>query len=335
LEELIQNIKTKLSSPQEIVILSHRNPDGDAVGSSVGLKRFLDRMSHIVTIIYPSEYPPIFENLFEGLSKPMIYDLDQNSAIEKIKKATVIFCLDFNALDRIDKMGEEVNFSKATKIMIDHHLDPEPFCDFVISDTKASSTSELVYLFIKEFKQMNLFHPMIGEAIYTGIVTDTGSFKYGTRAETYLIAGELKSFGVDDYRLQNNIFNQLEVKYLKLLGHCLANRMVIIPEYESAYIYLTKEDYSEYSIGRGDTEGIVNYLLMLKSVKLAALITEQPSIVKVSLRSKDDINVQQMCASHFNGGGHKNASGGSAYAKLDDVINRFVKVLPNYIIKKN
>jgi phosphoesterase RecJ-like protein len=217
--------------------------------------------------------------------------------------------------------------------MIDHHIDPEPIADAIISDVNASSTSELVYLFIKKFEMMNLFHPNIGSALFTGIITDTGSFRYNTRPQTYIVASELKSFGVDDYSIQNKIYNSLDSKYLKLLGHCLANRMVLIPEYKAAYIYLNKEDYTTFQIGRGDTEGIVNYLLMLKEVKLAALITEQPSIIKLSLRSKDEINVQQMASTHFNGGGHKNASGGSAYAKLDDVINRFIKVLPNYITK--
>jgi bifunctional oligoribonuclease and PAP phosphatase NrnA len=331
LESVIQNIKPKLGSPQDIVILSHRNPDGDAVGSSVGLKLFLEKLNHKVKIIYPSEYPQVFEYLFVGDMKPIIYDIDSIVAIESIKSATMIFCLDFNSLDRIDKMGESVKFSAATKVMIDHHIDPEPICDEIISDQAASSTSELVYLFIKAYGQMNLFHPRMGDAILTGIITDTGSFRYGTRPLTYSIASELKSFGVDDYDIQNRINNCHEPKFLKLLGHCLANRMVLIPEFTAGYIYLTKEDYTEYSIGRGDTEGIVNYLLMLSNVKIAAFITEQPSIVKISLRSKGDVNVQQICATHFNGGGHKNASGGSAYAKLDDVIARFVKVLPTYI----
>lgn len=331
MEDVVQNIKLKLSSPQDIVILSHRNPDGDAIGSSMALKRFLEKQNHRVKVVLPSECPITFNYLFEQSEFPIIYDLDNKTAIETVKAASVIFCLDFNSLDRIDRLGESVLFSQSTKIMIDHHLDPEPFCQHVISDTAASSTSELIYMFIKHLGPMSSFHPLIGEAIFTGIVTDTGSFKYNTRPETYQVASELKAFGIDDYGVQNRIFNSLDAKYLKLLGHCLANRMVILPELKTAYIYLNKNDYAEFTIGRGDTEGIVNYLLMMKDVKLAAFITEQPSIIKISLRSKDNINVQQMAAAHFNGGGHKNASGGSAYAKLDDVIARFTKVLPNYV----
>lgn len=326
----LQNIKAKLLTPQDIVILSHRNPDGDAVGSTVALKRFLDSMNHFTKIIYPSEYPNSFQYLLHGIANPMIFDLDQKTALEEIKKATVIFYLDFNGLERVDKMSETLKFSTAFKVMIDHHLDPEPIADVIISDTSASSTSELIYFFIKELSGKEYVHPLIGEALFTGIITDTGSFKYNTRPQTYEVAAKLKQSGVDDYSIQNLIFNSLDSKYLKLLGHCLANRMVILSEFRAAYIYLTKEDYVNYSIGRGDTEGIVNYMLMMKDVDLAGFIMEQPSIIKISLRSKDDVNVQQMATTYFNGGGHKNASGGSAYAKLEDIIARFVKVVPQY-----
>ncbi|MBP6396774.1 MAG: bifunctional oligoribonuclease/PAP phosphatase NrnA [Saprospiraceae bacterium] len=331
MKEDIQNIKLKLSNPQDIVILSHRNPDGDAVGSTVALSRFLKKGNHAVKIIYPSEYPLVFQYLIDSSQSPLIYDLTPQECLEAIKNAGVIFLLDFNALDRIDKMGETVMFSKAIKILIDHHIDPEPIADYILSDTNASSTAEMVYLFMKDLEMMDRLDKNIGEALFTGLITDTGSFRYSTRGLTYQIAGDLKNIGVDDYALSNLIFNSLEPKNLKLLGHCLANRMVLLTEHKSAYIYLTKDDYQQFGISRGDTEGIVNYLLMMKEVVLAALITEQPSIIKISLRSKDNINVQQMAAAHFNGGGHKNASGGSAYAKLDDVINRFTKVVPNFV----
>lgn len=331
LETDLQNIKLKLSTPQDIIILSHRNPDGDAVGSTMALKLFLEKQKHFVKIIYPSEFPAAFSFIFEGNALPIIYDLEQQKALEEIKKASVIFMLDFNSLDRIDKMGETVQFSTATKILIDHHIDPEPCADYIISDTASSSTSELIYLFIKGLGNISEMDLDMGQCILMGIITDTGSFRFSTRALTYQVASELKAFGVDDYTLQNKIFNSLEPKYLKLLGHCLSNRMVVHDNNQVAFIYLTKEDYVNYSISRGDTEGIVNYLMMMKDVKIGALITEQPSIIKISLRSKENVNVQQMATAHFNGGGHKNASGGYAYAKLDDVIARFNKVVSNYL----
>lgn len=322
-------IKNLLLIPQEIVILSHRNPDGDAIGSSLGLALFLRKLLHTVKIVVPSEYPQML-NYLPSLDSVHVFDLKHDECRAIVDNAKMIFLLDFNALDRIDKLGENVQFSKATKVMIDHHIDPEPVADYFLSETEASSTCELVYKFISDLGYNHLIDNKIGEALFTGLVTDTGSFKYSTRPYTYEVAGTLKERGVDDYTLQNNIFNSLTVKQLQLLGHCIANRMEILEEYGAAYIYLTKEDYANFSIGRGDTEGIVNYMLMVKNIKLAALISEQPTVVKISLRSKGDINVQAMASAHFRGGGHKNASGGAAYAKLDDIINRFKQAVPNY-----
>lgn len=326
----IQQVIQYLTVPRNIVILSHRNPDGDAIGSSLALSFALNKMRHKVEIVLPSECPPIF-NYLEDIHKISIFDLDQNGCRAKIEQADTIFCLDFNGLDRIDKLGEKVSFSKAKKIMIDHHLDPEPFADFEFCDVEASSTSELVYKFLVDIGQKHLIDIKTGEALFTGLITDTGSFKYNTRAYTYEVAGALKQIGVDDYSLQNAIFNVLKEKNLRLLGHCLANRMEVIPQYNTALIYLTKQDYIDFDIQRGDTEGIVNYMLMLETVNLAAFITEQPSIIKISLRSKGDLDVQSICNKHFNGGGHKNASGGSAYAKLDDIVTKFKNLLPSVI----
>lgn len=322
----IQQIKALLNSPKDVVILSHRNPDGDAIGSSLALAHFLRKLRHIVTIVLPSECPTNFKYL-PGFEDILIYDLNQDLARQKIEDAKLLFCLDFNALDRIDKLGENVQFSKADKIMIDHHLDPEPFADFVISDTGASSTCELVHIFMQDLEMGHLIDPSIGGCILTGIITDTGSFKYGTRSQTYETAASLKSIGVDDYSIQNHIFNSLREKHLRLLGHCLANRMEVFEEHNAAMIYLTKQDYKDFNIQRGDTEGVVNYMLMMEQIQVAAFIMEQPSIVKISLRSKNDVDVQQFAAKHFNGGGHKNASGGSAYARLEDVLDRFRKLV--------
>jgi phosphoesterase RecJ-like protein len=327
---MIQDIKNIIQLPQDVIILSHRNPDGDALGSSLALQLFLEKKGHRVYVITPSEYPHSFSYL-PKIDEIIISDEDRTLAIQKIEQAEIIFCLDFNGLDRIDKMGEFVEKSKAHKIMIDHHLDPEPFVDFAIFDTDASSTCELVYLFINDLGEGEKIDPIIGECLFTGIVTDTGSFKYNTRPLTYEIAAKLKKIGVDDYWIQDKIYNALQEKQLRLLGHCLANRMEILSEYNAGLIYLTKEDYKEFDIQRGDTEGIVNYLLMVKNIDVAAFITEQPTIVKISLRSKGDISVQDMARKHFNGGGHKNAAGGGIYARLDDIINRFKKEIPNYV----
>ena len=328
--EGITELKDLLSSAKDIVIISHRNPDGDAIGSSYGLKYFLEKKYHKVQVIFPSEYPPLF-NFLQDIDQAIVFDTDQEAAFKAIEKAEIIFCLDFNGLDRVDKMGPKIDASSAKKVLIDHHLDPEPFADYMLSDTSASSTCELIYHFIELLNQLNSIDKKVSESLFIGLITDTGSFKYSTRSYTYEVAAKLKDKGADDYFIQDKIFNSQQEKHLRLLGHCLANRMEIIPEYRAGIIHLTRSDYAHFKIARGDTEGIVNHILMINNIDIAAFITEQPTIIKLSLRSKGDISVQEIARNHFNGGGHKNASGGSAYAKLEDVINRFKSVLPRYI----
>lgn len=332
MDQDILELKEYLSTPKDISIIAHRNPDGDALGSALGLKLFLQKLGHAVTVIMPSEAPNTFSYLPE-IDRMVIFDLRHDDARAYLNESDCIFCLDFNALDRVDRLGETIQFAEAKKVLIDHHLDPEPFADHIFSDTAASSTCELIYKFISDLDKESLIDPAIGMCLFTGLITDTGSFRYATRPYTYEVAAALKKKGADDNQVQDYINNCLKEKHLRLLGHCLANRMEVFPEYGAAMIYLTKEDYIKFDIQRGDTEGIVNQMLKMKHVRVAAFITEQPTIIKISLRSKGDISVQQMAANHFRGGGHKNASGGGVYAKLEDVKDRFKKILPKYLDK--
>ncbi len=330
--EEIKQLKELLSFPKEITIISHRNPDGDSMGSSLGLSLFLQKFHHSVKVIFPSECPTGY-NFMPGIDRSIVFDLQHDEARKAIDQCEVLFCLDFNGLDRVDKLGENITFSRAKKILIDHHLDPEPFTDIEFSDTAASSTCELVYQVIDAMGEKSKIDPALGECLFVGLITDTGSFRYGTRPETYKVAAALKELGVDDYSLSDKIFNSHKEKHLRLLGHCLANRMEIIPEYGVGIMHLTKQDYIDFNLQRGDTEGIVNYMLMIDNIKMAALILEQPTIIKISLRSKGDISVQEIAQKHFNGGGHKNASGGGVYASLTDVIKRLKTEIPKYLPK--
>ena len=332
MEEDIVVLKEYLKLPRDISIIAHRNPDGDALGSSLGLKLFLERLGHSVTVVMPSEAPNVFRFL-PAIEQMVIFDLRHDDAREYLDKADCIFCLDFNALDRVDKLGETINFATNKKVLIDHHLDPEPFADHVFSDTAASSTCELVYKFIDDLGYADKINEDIGTCLFTGLITDTGSFRYATRPYTYQVAAKLKEAGVDDYAVQDTINNSLKEKHLRLLGHCLANRMELMDDYGVAIIALSRKDYIDFDIQRGDTEGVVNYMLMMRHIRVAAFITEQPTIVKMSLRSKGDISVQQIASNHFNGGGHKNASGGGVYGKLDSVVAKFKKVIPEYLDK--
>ncbi|MEN0005671.1 MAG: bifunctional oligoribonuclease/PAP phosphatase NrnA [Bacteroidota bacterium] len=327
--ENIKELKSILASPQDIVIVTHRNPDGDAIGSSLGLRHFLEQDQHSVKVITPSEYPS-FLNWMDGIHDIIIYDIEPEETQRVLKKADIVFCLDFNGLDRIDKVGDIIATLQVPKVMIDHHLFPEPFVDFMLSDTSASSTCELVYDFICMLDRRRNIDLRIGESLFTGILTDTGSFKYATSPKLFRIVGDLIELGVDDYKLQDYIFNSQKEKNLRLLGHCLANRMEILHEYHTGIIYLTKEDYSNFDIQRGDTEGIVNYILKLKGIKMAAFIMEQPTIVKISLRSKGEFSVQEIAKRHFKGGGHKNAAGGASFQGLEATIRKFRELLPRY-----
>ncbi len=328
--ENLHELRELLSRPKDIVITTHRNPDGDAIGSSLGLLHFLKKTGfHDVKIITPSEYPETFSWMPEA-DKMIIYDDEPEKAREAIEKAALIFCLDFNSLDRIDKVGELIQPLNTPVVMIDHHLFPEPFAKFVLSDTTVSSTCELVFEFIGLLGKKNELDKTIGECLYTGIVTDTGSFKYSTSARLFRIVAELLEVGVDDYLLQDLIFNSLSEKNLRLLGHCLNNRLEVLDEFKTGIITLTKEDYQTFDIQRGDTEGIVNFILKLKNVKMAAFIMEQPTIVKISLRSKGDFSVQEVAKKYFRGGGHKNAAGGASFQPLEVTVKKFKDLLPRY-----
>ncbi len=327
--ENLHEIKDLFAAPKDIVITTHRNPDGDAIGSTLAMYHYLSRMGHSVKMISPSEYPD-FLTWMPGIQEIIIFDTDPEESKEVLGRADIIFFLDFNGLDRIDKLGELIAPLTCTKIMIDHHLYPENCADYLISDTMVSSTCELIYEFIERLGDKGKIDPIIAESIFTGILTDTGSFKYSTSPKLFRIVAELIELGVDDHKLQDYIFNSLKEKHLRLLGHCLNRRMEILEEYHTGIIALTKEDYTRFDIQRGDTEGIVNYLLMMKDIKLAAFITEQPTIVKLSLRSKGDFSVQEIARKHFKGGGHKNASGGYSFQTLKSTVRKFKGILPQY-----
>jgi phosphoesterase RecJ-like protein len=327
--ENLEGLKKLLNYPQDVVILSHRNPDGDAVGSSLGLSLFLQKHGHNVKIILPSEYPD-FLSWMPQVNDIVIYDAEVERATEIVKKATLFFCLDFNALDRIDKVGELVQASRTPVVLIDHHLFPEPFADYTLSDTTASSTCELIYDFIGLLGLHEDIDKQVAESLYTGILTDTGSFKYSVSPKLFRTVAHLLEIGVDDLLLQDLIFNSMDEKQVRLLGHCLYNRLEVLPEYQTGIITLTKDDYNEFDIKRGDTEGIVNFLLKMRGIKLAAFIHEQPTIVKLSLRSKGDVDVQEMTRKHFRGGGHKNASGGASFHNLSVTVRRFKEMLQEY-----
>ncbi len=323
----IETLYHLIRQPAHVVIVTHKNPDGDALGSSLALAGVLQKLLHNVTVVLPNDFPPLF-NFLPGIDQAIIGEMNPDLAVAAFEKAELIFCLDFNALDRIDRFGLDVMASRAVKILIDHHIDPEPFADHIFSNTEASSTAEMVYDFLADLSLEKYIDIPIAEAIYTGILMDTGSFRYATNPRVFEIAAALKRQGIDDYMLQIRLFNSMTEKQLKLLGHCLANRMELMSEYQAGIIWLDKDDYKNWSIGRGDTEGIVNYILMVRNMKLAVFISEQQNVTKLSFRSKGNVNVQEICHQHFNGGGHRNASGGQIKGSIEEVLNKVREIIP-------
>ena len=327
----INSIKTLLSSPKAIVIIPHKNPDGDAVGSTLGLYHYLKQYKHQVTIIAPNDYPDFLKWMPE---EPSIlkYDIQKKECDTFIENADLIFTLDFNSLGRIGHMEEIVSNSEATKIMIDHHQQPDDYAKYMYSDVSMSSTCEMVFNFIEMLDAVDKINSDIATCLYTGIMTDTGSFRFpSTTSATHRIVGQLIQKGANNSEIHNNIYDTNSYARLQLLGKALSN-LKVIPEYRTAYITLTQEELNTFDFKKGDTEGFVNYGLSLKGIIFAAIFIEshQDEIIKISLRSKGDFSVNELSRTHFHGGGHTNAAGGRSDLNMKETIEKFISILPNY-----
>jgi phosphoesterase RecJ-like protein len=320
-----------LAQPQKIVITTHHKPDGDAMGSSLGLYNYLIQQGHHVTVITPTDYPAYF-NWMPGNDGVIIYTEHLNESASLISEAKIIFCLDFNALSRINEMGELVGKSAAYKVMIDHHLEPEDFDDYRYWNIGACATAQLVYSFIvEELKHKELVNKDVASCLYAGILTDSASFHLpNTTSAVHRITADLIDAGAVNWRIYDLVYNNSPENRLRFLGLCLSERLEVLYEFNTAIFHVTKQDLEKYDIQTGDTEGIVNYALSIAGIKLAAFIIERKDKVKLSLRSKGDIPANAICRKYFNGGGHFNAAGGHSEDSLENVINQFKQILPEY-----
>ena len=320
-----------LAQPQKIVITTHHKPDGDAMGSSLGLWNYLVQLGHHATVIAPTDYPD-FLTWMPGNEEVMIYTEHTEEAAVLIADANIIFCLDFNNLSRINQMGELVGASSAYKVMIDHHLEPQDFDDYRYWDIKACATAQLVYTFIaNELGRKDLIDKDVATCLYTGILTDSASFRLpNTTSDVHRIVAELIDCGAVNWRIHELIYNSASENRLRFLGHCLANCLEILPEYNTAIISVSKADLALFDVNTGDTEGIVNYALSIASIKLGAFIVERSDMVKLSLRSKDEFPANEICKKYFNGGGHRNAAGGQSNDSFEAVVQKFKSILPDY-----
>jgi phosphoesterase RecJ-like protein len=330
-KEDIIKVKNLLSRQREIVIVVHYNPDGDAVGAALALQIYLQQQGHNIQILVPNPYPDFLEWMPQSQT---IMQATENIdlCVEKIQHADIVFCLDFNAFNRTGTLQETLEKSTAVKILIDHHINPVHSFDIMYSVADASSTCELMYDFIINMMEgEKCMNKQIAECLYVGIITDTGSLSYSCNNQsTYSVLGNLIQYGIDGEDIHRKVYDNYSENRMKLLGYSLLERLKVLDEYATSFIYLTKEDLIKYNYKQGDIEGNVNYGFSIKTVRFTALFSERDDRVRVSFRSKGDFNVDDFARLHFNGGGHKNASGGNSYKTMKETVEDFENLLKQY-----
>ena len=327
-KEDILAIQNLLATPKKIAIIPHRSPDGDAMGSTLALYHFLLKMNHQPIVIAPNDFPnflawlPSSENVF-------IFENDRVNCTKVIQDAEIVFTLDFNALHRTGEMEQVLNKVTVPMIMIDHHQKPDSYATYMYSDTTFGSTCEMVYNFITFLDKKELIDKTIATCIYTGITTDSGSFRFpSTTSSTHRIVAELIDLGIENSEIHNQLFDNNSYNRLQLLGRALQN-MKVFPEFKTSYISLSQKELDEFHYEKGDTEGIVNYGLTIKDIVFAAIFIEHrdENIIKISFRSQGSFDVNQFAREHFNGGGHINAAGGKSYESLKKTIEKFENLI--------
>lgn len=328
--ETTDTLKDLLNTPKKIVITTHRGPDGDAMGSSLGLYHFLIQLGHKVTVITPNDYAR-FLHWLPANDTVIIFEENQEKANKTTEEADLIFMLDFSHIERLSYFAKTISNSKARKVLIDHHQEPDrSIADLIFSDTKACSTAQLVYEIIDTMEMTNLLNKAIAECLYVGIMTDTGSFKYNsTTAETHHIIGKLIDAGAENSKIHDLIYDNSSADRIKLLGYCLNEKLLLYPKNNAAIISLTAEELKRFNFKKGDTEGFVNYCLAIEGINFAAFITEKEGIVKLSLRSKGNVKVNEIAKEYFEGGGHINASGGVSQGSVNETIKILEKIITN------
>ena len=329
--EASRSLKDRLKNKCRIVLVPHKNPDGDAIGACLGLYHFLKQFGHEVSLVSPNDFPG-FLKWMPGSESFVIFERDKSRSKGLLEEADLVFTLDFNTLDRSGPMEEHLMALSGTFVMIDHHQSPGTYAQFTYSDTGMSSTCEMVYHFIQSLGEGDRIDAVIASCLYAGILTDTGSFKYAaTTPTTMRVAAELMERGAPHTQIHRDIFDTNRPQRLQLLG-CALQNLVIMKPYRTAYITLSQEELDRHDFHKGDTEGFVNYGLSLRDVVLAAIFIEnrEEGIIKISLRSQGSFSVNEMARAHFEGGGHINAAGGRSSESLEATVRRFEAILPAY-----
>ncbi len=330
-DQQISQLKQLLALPQKIIIVPHKSPDGDAVGSITALYGYLKKLGHEVHMISPNDFPTFLSWLAHS-EQIINYEQYREKSDALIAQADLIFNLDHNAFHRTGDMEKPLSQATANFVMIDHHQQPDDFATFMYSDTTMSSTCQMIYHFLEKMDHLSLIDKDMATSMYTGILTDTGSFKYrSTTATTLRVAANLVDLGADSESINRKIYDVNTPSRMKLLGAALSN-LTILPQLRTAFITLTQKELDDNNFQKGDTEGFVNYALSLNDVVFAQIFIEKKDegIIKTSLRSKGDFDVNQMAREHWNGGGHKNAAGGRSELSMEDTKAKLLRILNHY-----
>ncbi|MNJ84389.1 Bifunctional oligoribonuclease and PAP phosphatase NrnA [compost metagenome] len=319
---------------QLIVITSHKSPDGDSIGSSLALFHLLKKWNKSVRVVHPDP-APAFLHWVQGQEEIIDFERSPGKAKEALGQADLIFCLDYNEPSRVgEAMQPFLVEAKAQKVMIDHHLHPADFCQQVISDTSASSTCELIYKWVKDIDRLDDLNEVSGAAIYLGIMTDTGSFRFPSVSSfTHEAIGDLIRRGVKHFLIHEAVYDTNTVDRIKLRGFALSEKLVCLNEIHVGYASLSEEELNRFHYQKGDTEGLVNQILGIQGIKMAVLFVEKEGKVKISFRSKGDYYVNELAKAHFDGGGHAYASGGISSETLEKTIEKFVTFVKDFIPK--
>lgn len=333
-DKLVQ-LQAMLANAKNIVITVHRNPDGDAMGSSLALYHYLKAIGHQSKVVVPNDYPN-FLNWIPGNDEVIRFESNVEAATEILQSCDLLFCLDFNDLKRVGDMHETLLSINMPMVFIDHHENPKVEAELMFVDPKTCSTAQLIFELIEAMNQLKRLDPLIGQCIYTGLITDTGSFRYpSVQPKTMRIAAQLIEIGVQHELVYRHLFDNNDEQMLKMRGYVISKKLVVLREHKVAYISVNREEQHRFHTKPGDTEGLVNIALSIKGVVMAAFFKEDHKQIRISFRSLGDFSVSELSAAHFNGGGHHNAAGGMSELSLEETIQKFVSILPNYQQKLN
>jgi bifunctional oligoribonuclease and PAP phosphatase NrnA len=320
-----------ISNSRSVVVTSHYNPDGDAIGAALAMTLMLRKMGKNAIVMIPNDYPS-FLKWMPGNDDVHIFHEKEKSGRGIISSADLFFCLDYSAINRTGSMQEVLRNAEGKKILIDHHLEPvlSDF-DFYLTQVKVSSTSELLYRFFEGCSWLDLMDQDIATCLFVGIMTDTGSFSFSCNyPETFEITASLLRTGINPEQIHRLVYDTYSEDRLRLIGYCLSDKLTVLPEISTAFIALTMEELERFHHQVGDTEGIVNYALSIDTIKIAVFLTERKDRIRLSFRSKGSFSVNNIARDHFNGGGHQNAAGGDSFVSLNDTIEKLKEVLKQY-----